>query len=92
MLALPSLFVRHFFQGESMGMGDLKLAAMLGLYFGGLEVLIIIWCASTFGAAYGLICISRGELVRSSKIPFGSFLCGVALVALLARKIWYADW
>lgn len=91
-LGLPSLFVKYFFQREGVGMGDLKLAAILGLYFGGLDVLVIIWCASALGAAYGLIGIARGKLIRSSKIPFGSFLCAVALLALLAKKIWVDGW
>lgn len=92
MLALPSLFMKCILQRENMGAGDLKLAAVLGLYFGGLEVLIIIWCASALGAAYGLIGIGRGKLVRSSKIPFGSFLCALALVVLLARGFWSVNW
>ena len=92
MLALPSLFVKCFNRCESMGMGDFKLVAVLGFYFGGLEVLILIWCASALGAAYGLLGIARGKLVRSSKIPFGSFLCAVALVALLAKNIWTVGW
>jgi leader peptidase (prepilin peptidase) / N-methyltransferase len=70
---------------KGMGMGDVKLAGVLGLYLGaavGVAVLAGLVVGTVVGAAvmarYG---VTRG---RKTAIPFGPFLAVGALIALLA--------
>jgi leader peptidase (prepilin peptidase)/N-methyltransferase len=67
-----------------MGMGDVKLAAVLGLYLGS-AVAPALLIALIAGATAGVVKIAReGGAVRKRGIPFGPFLALGALVALFA--------
>jgi leader peptidase (prepilin peptidase)/N-methyltransferase len=67
-----------------MGMGDVKLAGVLGLYLG-LDVLPAVLVAFLTGSIAGLVVIARGGIdKRKSGLPFGPFLALGGLVALLA--------
>ena len=56
---------------EGLGMGDVKLAWLLGLFLGIKLFLVTFWAASLLGATYGLL---RSREFRSDPLPFGSFL------------------
>lgn len=63
-----------YFKKETMGLGDVKLAALIGFFIGFQFFLVSLWLASLAGAIFG---ISRQVLSKNSKnekIPFGSFL------------------
>lgn len=64
-----------------MGMGDVKMAAMLG-FFLGKPVLIGLFFGFLFGAVTGLALMALGRKGRKSRLPFGPFLAAGALVAL----------
>jgi leader peptidase (prepilin peptidase) / N-methyltransferase len=76
-----------------MGMGDVKLAAMLGLFLGR-EVAVALLVALLAGSAVGVAIMVRkgaGE-GRRTAIPFGPFLALGGVVALLAGPAvvgWY---
>jgi len=77
-----------------MGMGDVKLAAVMGLYLGrAVAPALLIGFAA--GAIYGLALIARrGAEARKSKVPFGPFLALGGLVGLFAGDEivdWYID-
>ncbi len=85
------LFLVALAYPRGMGMGDVKLAALMGLYLGRsvAPALIIAFAA---GAAVGLAMIAvRGSSARKQAIPFGPFLAVGGVVAL-----WWgnalADW
>ena len=61
---------------EWIGMGDVKLAGVLGLFLGLRLFLLTLALASIIGAICGLI---RKKEVAHSPIPFGSFLAAVAV-------------
>lgn len=63
---------------EGMGMGDVKLLAMIGAFLGGEAIFLTLFLASLTGAVVGLA--SGGG--RHAKIPFGPFLCSGALIYL----------
>ncbi len=69
-----------------MGLGDVKLAGVLGVYLGAavIEAMIVAFAA---GSAVGLALIARhGWAARGRTIPFAPFLALGALVAMaLAR-------
>jgi leader peptidase (prepilin peptidase)/N-methyltransferase len=71
-----------FRREEGMGLGDVKMLAMIGAFLGWKGVVVTVFLASFAGAALGLALIARGRLDLRSKLPFGVFLAAGALVAL----------
>ena len=70
---------------DGMGLGDVKLAGVLGVYLGArvAEAMLIAFAA---GSAAGLLLLARhGWSARSRTIPFAPFLAIGALVALAAQ-------
>lgn len=66
---------------EGLGMGDVKMLAMIGAFLGWQLTLLTLVLASFLGSAVGLglIVIRRGGM--KSALPFGTFLAIAALVA-----------
>lgn len=76
---------------RGMGLGDVKLAAVMGLYLGR-EVAPAILVALLAGSAVGLAMIGRqGSEARKAAIPFGPFLALGGVVGLLAGEP-MVDW
>ena len=69
---------------EDMGYGDFKLFAALGAWFGWQALVPIILMASVIGAIVGIAMKFSSGLREGGYIPFGPFLAGAGLVALLA--------
>jgi leader peptidase (prepilin peptidase)/N-methyltransferase len=67
---------------EGMGLGDVKLLAMLGAFLGAYAVLPIIFLASILGTAVGVPLMVIKRAGRKLAIPFGPFLAAAALVYL----------
>jgi leader peptidase (prepilin peptidase)/N-methyltransferase len=69
---------------RGMGMGDVKLAAVMGLYLGS-AVAAALFVAVLVGAMVGVgVMLSRGAGARKVAVPFGPFLALGGVVALLA--------
>ncbi len=78
---------------EGMGLGDVKLAAMLGAWLGiaGVSLTLVV---AVFAAAFaGLVLLRRARgSARPLQLPFGSFLCAAGLVVLFFGRAllhWY---
>ncbi len=71
---------------EGMGMGDVKMLAMVGAFLGWQAVLLTLVLASLSGAVIGLALIvgQRGSMKYA--LPFGTFLALGALVAMLVGQ------
>lgn len=82
-LFLIFLLVWSFSNGKGMGLGDAKLAGLLGLVFGFWNSIFILYLAVVIGVAAGLTLIlsRRGNL--KTKLPFGAFICFSAIVSTL---------
>jgi leader peptidase (prepilin peptidase)/N-methyltransferase len=65
---------------EGLGGGDLKLAAMLGAFFGWKAIFFIFFLASLMGILYGVLGILLKKFSRETPLPFGSFLSAAALL------------
>ena len=63
----------------ALGLGDAKLAALLGAWLGltGLGLMVVLAVFS--GAAFGVIGLVSGRLKRGQPFPFGPFLAGAGL-------------
>lgn len=69
-----------------MGMGDVKLAGVMGLFLG-TPVVVAILVALLFGALVGAVIIAReGATARKTAIPFGPFLALGSLVAIFCGQ------
>ena len=78
------LLVTALVYPSGMGMGDVKLAALMGLYLGS-AVAPALLVGFLSGALVGLVMIAReGSGARKKGIPFGPFLALGGLVGLLA--------
>lgn len=67
-----------------MGMGDVKLAGVMGLFLG-LGVVPALFVAFLTGTLVGVaVMVRKGAAARKSAVPFGPFLALGALVGLLA--------
>src|SRR5437763_1602088 len=78
------LFVLAIVYPAGMGMGDVKLALMLGAALGK-TVLVAIMLGAFSGALFGIAIMARGGS-RKTQIPFGVFLALGSIVALFAGK------
>jgi leader peptidase (prepilin peptidase)/N-methyltransferase len=67
---------------EGMGLGDIKLLAMMAAFLGLRPTLLAGALAVLAGAAVSLVLLARGRMRIQDRIPFGSFLAlsGIAVV------------
>ena len=68
---------------EGMGYGDFKLLAALGAWVGWQLLPLVILLSSVVGAVVGGLLLATGAVKRDQGIPFGPYLAGAGLIALL---------
>ena len=77
---------------EAMGLGDVKMLAMIGAFLGWQQVWVTLFVASLAGAIVGIALLRAGGRTLSAKLPFGTFLAVAALAASLVGEdllTWY---
>jgi leader peptidase (prepilin peptidase) / N-methyltransferase len=77
---------------EGMGMGDVKMLAMVGAFLGWQAVLLTLVLSSFAGAVIGLVMMASQKGDMRYALPFGTFLAVGALIAMLfgeAMLAWY---
>lgn len=80
--------VRH---REGMGLGDVKMIAMIGAFLGLRYSLLTLMLASLAGSVGGLIYLKATKQEASTyELPFGSFLGLSALVIVMWTQVWPA--
>ncbi len=73
---------------DAMGLGDVKLLALLGSFFGLETGVTSVLAASLAGSAAGIFLLLRHRSAALQfELPFGSFLCAAALVMPLAKTL-----
>ena len=83
-LYLIALLGDWLFKRDSMGGGDIKMAAMLGAFLGWQKVIFIFFAAAAIGLVASIIIMAFSKKVRKSRmIPFGPFLAMAGYVAIL---------
>lgn len=77
------LFALATFYPGGMGMGDVKMGGMLGLFLGPYAAMAVFIGAVSGTVAYVTL-VAAGRLERGSALPFGTFMAFGGLVALFA--------
>ncbi len=67
---------------EGMGLGDVKMLAMIGAFLGPAGVLVSVLLASLSGSVVGIAAMVLGRGDRKMRLPFGVFLAAGAVAAL----------
>lgn len=78
---------------EGLGMGDVKMLAMIGAFLGWKAVLVTLVLSSFSGAAIGMALIAAQRGGMKLALPFGTFLAVGAVAAMLAGDpliTWYS--
>ena len=85
--ALLLLLIRWLYRAirhrEGMGLGDVKLIAMIAAFLGFWPAILSLFLGTLAAALYGAVLLARHKAGRTSHLPFGSFLCVGGLVAAL---------
>jgi len=76
---LMGLLGRWLFKKEAMGLGDVKLMAMVGAFLGWKLAILTFFLAPFLGAVYG---IAEKIRTKDTAIAYGPFLAGGALISL----------
>jgi leader peptidase (prepilin peptidase) / N-methyltransferase len=83
--ALLLLVIRWVYKAvrrrEGMGLGDVKLLAMIAAFLGFWPAILSLFIGVIVASLYGALLLIRGRAIATSKLPFGSFLCVGGLVA-----------
>lgn len=78
---------------EGMGLGDVKMLALIGAFLGWPGVLVTLFFSSLTGALTGLALLRFSEAGLKTKLPYGIFLALAGLITLFAGPemvAWYA--
>jgi len=99
--ALSALGAAAFFlaivlisRGKWMGVGDIKLAFLMGLILGWPNISVALFLAFLIGAIIGVGLMIFGKKTMKSEVPFGPFLVGGTFIALFFGKEiinWYVS-
>ncbi len=85
-IALAVFLVQAVIYPDGLGWGDVKLAGILGLYLGWLGIGWLIaglFLGYLLAGAAGLALIAAGRASRKTQLPFGPFLLGGTLAAII---------
>ena len=93
--ALLLLTVRWIYKAvrkqDGMGLGDVKLLAMIAAFLGFGESLLALFVGAVVASLYGVILIARRRAVGTTRLPFGSFLAAGGLFAAVFGQL-IAEW
>lgn len=85
--ALLLLLIRWVYRAvrhrDGMGLGDVKLLAMIAAFLGFWPAILSLFLGTLAAAVYGAVLLARGRAGAASKLAFGSFLCLGGLVSAL---------
>jgi leader peptidase (prepilin peptidase)/N-methyltransferase len=77
---------------DGMGLGDVKMLAMIGAFLGWRMVIVVLFLSSLVGAVVGVgLAVVKGRSMQY-RLPFGTFLAAAAWLASLVGEdlvAWY---
>lgn len=76
-------------KGRGMGMGDVKLAALMGLFLGYPKIIVALYLAFLTGGFVGVILVLLKKKRFGEHVPFGPFLTTATIISLFwGEAIW----
>ena len=85
--ALLLLSIRWLYKAlrhrDGMGLGDVKLLAMIAAFLGFWPSVLALFWGSLLASGYAVYLLLRGRATSTSRLPFGSFLAAGGLIAAL---------
>ena len=83
-LYLIAMLGDWLFKKESMGGGDVKMAAMLGAFLGWQKIILIFISSAVIGLVVSLVIMIFSARVRETRVvPFGPFLATAAILSIV---------
>jgi leader peptidase (prepilin peptidase)/N-methyltransferase len=86
-VALLLLLIRWVYRAvrhrDGMGLGDVKLLALIAAFLGFWPAILSLFLGTLVAALYGAVLLARGKAGAASRLAFGSFLCLGGLVSAL---------
>jgi len=91
LILVIAIFGTLVFRKEAMGMGDVRLMAMVGVYLGLFpHIPLTLIIGAILGSIVGIILMALRGKKMDSMIPFGPFLSLGAMISLLyGKEIWF---
>jgi leader peptidase (prepilin peptidase)/N-methyltransferase len=89
-IAFVVLFAIHLVSPRGMGFGDVRLAALIGLFLGWIELPMVgvgLFLAFALASVVGIGLMVAGRRGRKDRVPFGPFLAGGALLAVFVGEV-----
>lgn len=74
-------------RGRGIGFGDVKIMVPLGLLFGPINTVLLLFTAFICGGLFGTYLLVTKKATLKTAVPFGPFLAGVAIVFILFPRI-----
>jgi prepilin signal peptidase PulO-like enzyme (type II secretory pathway) len=93
--ALVNLLYKAIRKTDGLGMGDFKMLAWLGAFWGWAPMLGILFLGSALGSAVGLPLLLMRRSGRQTMLPFGCFLAlATPVIVFFGRALWlgYLGW
>jgi leader peptidase (prepilin peptidase) / N-methyltransferase len=84
-IAFSVLFVIHVISPKGMGFGDVRLAGLLGLFLGWMELPMVgvgLFLAFLLASIVGITLMVMRRKGRKDRVPFGPFLAGGTMLAI----------
>ncbi len=79
-------------RGRGMGLGDVKLAFLIGLFLGYPLTVVSLYLAFLTGAVVGVILMIAGQKSLKSRIAFGPFLVAACVEVFLWSEVFLSLW
>jgi leader peptidase (prepilin peptidase)/N-methyltransferase len=79
---------------DGMGLGDVKMLAMIGAFLGWRQIIVVLFLSSLAGAMVGIALATLKNTSLKTRLPFGTFLALAAFVASLVGEPlvrWYLN-
>lgn len=74
----------RLFKRESLGGGDIKMAAMLGAFLGWQKIIFIFFTSAFLGLIISLVVMLFSKKIRETRmVPFGPFIAVAAIIAII---------
>ena len=73
----------RLFSKDSIGMGDIKLFAVIGLYIGSSAILPALFLTSVFALVYGVVMIAKKAISKKDTMSFGPFIAAGTIVTMI---------